>query len=185
MKLIIGLGNPGAKYNNTRHNIGFMIIDYIQGKIKNNNSRKYYDSVIYEDDENGEMVVFAKPQTFMNLSGNAVSSLVKKYNIDLKDLLVIHDDLDIPFGKIRLRAFGGSAGHKGLISIISVLGTEKFCRLRVGIGKPSQKKDTSDYVLGKIKKSEFEEMQNIISRASNAVFSFVEDGLNKAMNKFN
>ena len=167
MILIVGLGNPGKKYQDTRHNIGFGVID----KLQSLNLKK---------------VILAKPKTFMNLSGKAVKSLIKKYKIPTANLWVIHDDIDLPLGKIRIVKNRGAAGHKGVESIIKELGTKNFVRFRIGIcpktGKP---KNPENFVLQKFNKEEKEIIKEVIKKTAKAIEYFLKEGLEKAMNKFN
>jgi peptidyl-tRNA hydrolase, PTH1 family len=148
MKLIVGLGNPGEKYKNTRHNMGFMKVDDMMADLQDRSQWSF------EKKFNAEMVkvkdtIFAKPQTFMNNSGDSVSKLVNFYNINLQDLLVVHDDVDLELGKVKEQFGVGSAGHKGVQSIIDALGSQDFWRMRVGIGRPADNKmDLEDWVLG-------------------------------------
>lgn len=181
MKLIVGLGNPGKEYENTRHNVGFMILDDYLGNVKWSNkfSALYYEIVI-----GTEKVIFVKPLTYMNNSGNAVGEFVRYYNIDMKDILIIQDDLDEEIGLYKLKVNSSSGGHNGIKSIISSLGTQSFPRLKVGIG--SVKKDeVIDYVLGKFSKKEMEILNNELSTFRKIIESFVNVGIDKTMNVYN
>jgi PTH1 family peptidyl-tRNA hydrolase len=183
--LIVGLGNPGRNYRLTRHNIGFMVVDRIAGQLKCPLTKVQGKALVSTSRIGEQKIILAKPQAFMNLSGIAVSSLVRFYKIDLEHLLVIHDDVDVPFGQIRLRPGGGSAGQKGVESIIERLATKAFPRLRMGIGQPPGRMDSADYVLLPFGKDEGEELDNFLDRAAEAVRSFVNEGLDTAMNRFN
>jgi len=154
MKLIVGLGNPGKIYQYTRHNIGFMFVDQL---IQDLNQKfildKSFKSQIAMFNYNGEKIIIIKPQTFMNLSGEAVLSVSKYFKVDVEDIIVVFDDLDLPEGKIRCRKSGSSGGHKGMKNIIDLFGTDEIKRIRIGIGK-NNKSETSDYVLSKLSKDE-------------------------------
>lgn len=181
MKFIIGLGNPGKKYSATRHNIGFAVLDNF-AEEKSLEWEEYKDraAVSLRDD-----FIVVKPMLFMNKSGPAVASLIKKYNPDFEEIFVVHDDLDIDFGRIRIKKGGSSGGHNGVQSIIETLGTDEFIRMRIGIGRPPAGFDAVDFVLSKFSLEEARKIKPVILRASDAVFVFVEDGLQKAMNLFN
>lgn len=183
--LIVGLGNPGRNYRNTRHNIGFMVIDKLSSDL-NCPLTKVQNKAIVGFCKIGESrVILAKPQTFMNLSGTSILSLQKFYKIDFPQLLVIHDDVDVPFGQIRMRPGGGSAGQKGVESTIQFLGSKSFPRLRMGIGQPPGRMDSADYVLQPFEKGEEKVLTEFITRASDAVKCFITEDLNTAMNRFN
>ena len=149
MKLVIGLGNPGKQYEKTRHNAGFLVIDEVAKRLNVNISTRKFNALIGETFVNQEKVIFIKPQTFMNLSGESVKPIMNYYNLDSSEIFVITDDLDLPVGKIRLRDKGSSGGQKGIQNIIDHLNTKEFLRLRIGIGN-NKLIDTKDYVLGKI-----------------------------------
>ena len=185
MFLIIGLGNPGREYKETRHNAGFMVVDRLCQKWGVKPNRLQSRALITHTLVGEQKVILAKPQTFMNLSGQAVAALVRFYKVELGNLLVAHDDLDLPIGTLRLRPGGGSAGQKGLSSIIELLGTQEFPRLRVGVGRPPGRMDAADYVLQSFSKDEQETMQFVLGKAEDAVMSFLEQGITKAMNQFN
>jgi PTH1 family peptidyl-tRNA hydrolase len=180
MKLIVGLGNPGKEYENTRHNIGFMIVDKY---IDNNMWKKKFDGLYQIVDIAGEKVLFLKPQTYMNLSGNSVVKAVKFYNIDVKDILVIQDDLDIPFKNYKLKINSSSGGHNGIKSIISSLNSQGFGRLKVGISH-DKNGDTINYVLSKFSKEELEYINNN-SIYGDIIESFIKNGIDITMNKYN
>ena len=186
MKLIVGLGNPGREYTFTRHNVGFMVIEEV---AMNNNikwkSNKRFKVLEGEGKIKGERSYLAMPQTFMNLSGNSVRGVVNWLKINLKHVLVVIDDVSLPFGGIRLRSKGSSAGHKGLDSIISCLGTNEFARMRVGIMGEGASKDLSKYVLSGFTKKEQKSLPDILERSSLACECWVKEGIAKAMNKYN
>lgn len=181
MKLIVGLGNPGKEYENTRHNIGFMIVDKY---LNNDNWKKKFDGLYQIIDIAGEKVMFLKPQTYMNSSGLSVQKAVSFYNINIKDILVIQDDMDLPFKKYKLKTNSSSGGHNGIKSIIASLKSEDFCRLKIGISH-AYDGDNINYVLGKFSKEEM----NYININSETYFdiieSFVKSGLDKTMNRYN
>ncbi|WP_418791330.1 aminoacyl-tRNA hydrolase [Phosphitispora sp. TUW77] len=186
MKLIIGLGNPGSKYASTRHNVGFMVIDYLAGILDISVDRTKFKSLIGEGFKNGEKIVLAKPQTYMNLSGEAVLDMVHWYKIDLKDILVIYDDMDLPLGKLRLRIKGGAGGHNGMKSIIYLAQSEEFPRLRIGLGRPEAGNlENIDFVLGKLSDEEAKVMKETIKEAGQAVLAVIDKGAEQAMNEVN
>ena len=183
--LIIGLGNPGREYKDTRHNIGFMLIDHIAVRLNARGmklqSKAIVISALYEE----RKIILAKPQTFMNLSGQSVQGLLHFYKIPFENLLVAHDDLDIPLGTIRIRPTGGPGGQRGMASTIEQLGTKDFPRLRLGIGRPPGRMDAKDYVLQDFSKDDMKLLPEILEHGVDAALTFVTYGLNKAMNQFN
>jgi peptidyl-tRNA hydrolase, PTH1 family len=183
--LIIGLGNPGREYELTRHNIGFLAIDRLAERWDVNVSKYKSKALIGEYRKSHEKVVLVKPQTYMNLSGNAVRSVYQFYKLPIEQLLVIYDDLDLPFGFIRIRKSGGSSGQKGMKSIIEQLGTEEFPRIRVGIGRPPGKMNSVDFILNKFKSLENKELSIILDTCADAVECFIEKGIDAAMNRYN
>jgi len=183
--LLVGLGNPGREYRETRHNAGFMVIDRLSEQLGFGLSRVQSKALIGQGKLGEARVILAKPQTYMNLSGQAVASLLRFYKLPHSRLLVIHDDIDLPFGTIRMRPSGGSGGQKGLASIIQQLGTQEFPRLRVGVGRPSGRMDPADHVLQTFSPAERELLTGVLKTAVEASLSFVKDGLSQAMNQFN
>lgn len=183
--LIVGLGNPGRDYAFNRHNVGFMAVSRLAAKHKTAFTRRQGKSLVTTIRIDEKQVVLAKPQTYMNLSGEAVQSLLKFYNLPLSQLMVCFDDLDLPVGTIRIRPEGGSSGQNGMKSIIERLGTRVFPRLRIGIGRPPGRMDPADFVLMDFKEAEAEIMDVTLDRAVEAVEAFVKDGLDAAMNRFN
>jgi PTH1 family peptidyl-tRNA hydrolase len=184
IKLIVGLGNPGLRYAHSRHNVGFMVVEQFVGDHELSFSRKRFNAEIAEGSVGEHRVMVVKPQTFMNLSGDAVGKLFAFYKIAPHDLLVVYDDLDLPLGKMRMRPKGGAGGHHGMESIISRIGTSDFPRLRVGIGRPNPDADV-DHVLGNFEGDEGKLMDETFDNASQAIELWLKDGLNAAMNKFN
>jgi PTH1 family peptidyl-tRNA hydrolase len=193
LKLIIGLGNPGRSYANNRHNVGFTCVSHFARMQGIRFDKKQGQARIGSGEVAGRQVVLARPQTYMNLSGESVSRLVKKFNISPNDLLVIHDDLDLPLGTIRIRRGGSSGGHKGINSIISCLGTREFSRLRVGIGRPTAPVDSAEmseadiitYVLGDFTPEEKQIAAVVMPGVSDAIYCLLTEGLIAAMNKYN
>lgn len=184
IKLVVGLGNPGLRYAHSRHNVGFLIAGQFAHAHDLRFARKRFNAEIAEGDIGGARVMIAKPQTFMNLSGEAVGKLFKFYKIAPHDLIVVYDDLDLPLGKMRMRPQGSAGGHHGMESIIAHIGTSDFPRLRVGIGRPSPDADI-DHVLGNFEGDERKLMDETFARAADAIGVWVADGINAAMNKFN
>lgn len=183
--LLVGLGNPGREYRETRHNVGFMVIDQVCKASGIALSRVQSKAIIGLGQFAGRRLVLAKPQTFMNLSGQAVAALVRFYKVPFEQILIAHDDLDLPLGTLRLRPGGGSAGQKGIASTIQQLGTQEFGRMRIGIGRPPGQMEPSAYVLQAFSKGEQALVDQMLSRAVSAVESFLQNGLETAMNQHN
>ncbi|MCE5274514.1 MAG: aminoacyl-tRNA hydrolase [Syntrophaceae bacterium] len=181
MKVIYGLGNPGSNYERTRHNVGFMVVDHLARKWGIPLRKKKADVLSGTGRIEGVEAMLAKPQTFMNLSGLPLNPL----HIDAPDLIVIHDDMDIPLGQVRVKTGGGTGGHKGLISIKGALSTGDFIRVRFGIGRPPERWDPSDYVLGRFPKEDLDTVQEQIVMAASAVELCLKGEVTKAMNTFN
>jgi len=183
--LIVGLGNPGREYRDNRHNIGFMLADRLAVRLNlrlnRMQSKALVGSLVYDS----RKLLLAKPQTFMNLSGQAVQGLVRFYKLPLENFLLVYDDLDLPFDTIRLRPDGGSAGQKGVASTIQRLGTQAFPRLRLGIGRPPGRMDPADYVLQDFPQTDLTLLSEFLDRAADAALMFVSEGLDATMNKFN
>lgn len=183
--LLIGLGNPGREYRDNRHNFGFMLIDRLIVRLNARGmkvqSKAIVTTALYQD----RKLILAKPQTYMNLSGRSIQGLMNFYKVPFENVLVAFDDLDIPFGTIRLRPGGGAGGQKGFASAIEQLGTKDIARLRLGIGRPPGRMDPSAYVLQDFSREEMKVLSEIVDRAADAALTFVVDGLNKAMNKYN
>jgi PTH1 family peptidyl-tRNA hydrolase len=183
--LIVGLGNPGREYKDNRHNLGFMVIDRLSVRLNARLSRVQAKSLVGSVNYQGDKLILAKPQTYMNLSGQAIQGLARFYKLPLENMIVAHDDLDLPFGTIRIRPGGGPGGQKGVASTIERLGTKDFRRLRIGIGRPPGRMDPSAYVLQDFAKGDLALLSEILDRAADAVLTFVTEGLDAAMNKFN
>jgi PTH1 family peptidyl-tRNA hydrolase len=183
--LIAGLGNPGKDYRGTRHNIGFMTVDRIAERLGVSFTRTQAKALITDGRYQGNRVYLAKPQTFMNASGQAISAIINFYKIPLENLLVAYDDVDLPFETIRIKPSGGSAGHRGMKNIIQQLGTQNFPRLRLGVGRAYGSKQAADYVLKLFSKEESEFLAVYIDRAAEAALAYVSDGINQAMTEYN
>jgi len=184
-RLIIGLGNPGREYRETRHNIGFMVLDRLAIHFNVRFSRLQSKSLIASGRSTDHRFILAKPQTFMNLSGQSVRALMRFYKIDMSDLLVVHDDLDLSPGTLRIRPDGGSPGQRGMTSIIEYLGTDQFPRLRLGIGRPPGSMDPADFVLQNFSAAESPIIMDILSLAVDAVLCWGHEGIEKAMTQYN
>jgi PTH1 family peptidyl-tRNA hydrolase len=183
--LIVGLGNPGREYRQNRHNVGFMLVDRLAVKLDARFTRLQSRALVATAKYNQRKIILAKPQTFMNLSGQAVQGLMRFYKLPLTNLLVAHDDLDLPPGTLRIRPGGGSAGQLGVTSIIERLGTQEFPRLRLGIDRPPGQMEAPDYVLQDFSNAEMTIISETLNRAVDAALMFVIEGLDAAMNKYN
>lgn len=184
MKLIIGLGNPGKEYEKTRHNTGFMVLDRFANKMGVSLIQNKFKGIYTKMKYHGEDVILLKPQTFMNLSGEAVRQIMDFYKIDLDDILVIYDDMDMPVGKLRLRESGSAGGHNGIKNIILHTGSQKFKRIRIGIGRHPQMK-VVDYVLSRFMQDEMIDMEKGIDLACEAIIDYLDHDFSHAMNHFN
>ncbi len=193
MKLVVGLGNPGRHYVNNRHNVGFMCLNHFAKTHGIQFDKKQGGARIGLGEVNSSQIVLARPQTYMNSSGEAVSQLVREFNISLDDLFVIHDDLDLSLGRIRVRRGGSSGGHNGIKSIIAELGSHEFVRIRVGIGRPPLTEDSTEvaepdvisFVLSDFTSEERQIINQVIPRVSEALLCLLTEGLTVAMNKYN
>jgi peptidyl-tRNA hydrolase, PTH1 family len=186
MYLIVGLGNPGEAYAKHRHNVGFQSLKYLANRHGISFGEKQSKARLARGMIAGQRVVLAKPFTFMNGSGEAVAPLAQWHKIDVgRELLVVYDELDLPFGTIRMRPAGSAGGHNGMKSIIQHLGTQEFARLRVGIGRPPQGWDTKDYVLGNWSRGQVEQLAELYPRVADAIELFIAQGILAAMNRFN
>ncbi len=184
LKLIAGLGNPGVKYARNRHNVGFMILNHLAHAEGAEFNRQRFNAQLTEIKFDDERVLLLKPQTYMNLSGSAVGKLAAFYRISRTDVMVVYDDLDLPLGKIRLRANGSSGGHHGMESIINTLGGSDIPRLRIGIGRPDPDQDVG-HVLGNFSDEEQSSVDDVLKRAENALRVWVKEGIVRAMNQYN
>ncbi len=185
MKLIVGLGNPGVKYQGTRHNIGFSVIYRLAQRNHIEVSERVKDALIGRWVSGGRMILLAKPQTFMNRSGLAVRDLLADCHGTADDLIVVTDDLDLPFGRIRIRPHGSAGGHRGMLSIQEQLADAPFCRVRVGIGRPPEGMNSVDYVLEPFSATEQEALGAYMERAAAAIECILTDGVDRAMERFN
>ncbi|HZH15864.1 MAG TPA: aminoacyl-tRNA hydrolase [Archangium sp.] len=188
MKLICGLGNPGREYERHRHNIGFMVVEALLSRARAELNHEKFQARVGQGSLGGEKVLFLEPQTYMNLSGRSVAEAARFYKVAVEDILVIHDELDMPFGRLQLKAGGGSGGHNGLKSTVSSLGADSFIRLRFGIGKPqgpNAKDRVADYVLSNFDDAERRQLDDLIALAADAADTWVRDGLATAMNRYN
>lgn len=183
--LLVGLGNPGREYKDNRHNVGFMVIDRLVVRLNARGMKLQSKAIVVTATHEERKLILAKPQTFMNLSGQSVQGLAHFYKVPLTNLMVLSDDLDIPFGTIRIRASGGAGGQRGMASTIERLGTRDFPRLRIGIGRPPGRMDPAAYVLQDFSKDEVKLLSDVLDHAADAALEFVVKGLNASMNKFN
>ena len=186
MKLIVGLGNPGIEYQFTPHNLGFLAVDRLAERLKAAVDNRHCKAVTGRAKIGKEDVLLAKPETFMNLSGLSVRELMEKYEVaPATDLIVVYDELDLPFGTLKIRPRGGTAGHNGMESILGALGTDEFMRVRLGIAPDHPVRDGARYVLAQFKKSQYETVDQLLDTAADAVTTIVTDGAQAAMNRFN
>lgn len=183
--LIAGFGNPGREYRNTRHNVGFKVIDSLVSEFNTKLTKVQFKAMIGSVELDNAHIILAKPQTFMNLSGQAVASLIRFYKIPLDHVIVAHDDIDLPLGTIRIRPGGGSGGQKGLASTIEKLGTQDFPRMRIGIGRPSGSQEAAGYVLQEFSTADEKILIDVLPTAVQAIRTFISDGLEAAMTRFN
>jgi PTH1 family peptidyl-tRNA hydrolase len=185
VKLIVGLGNPGKRYEATRHNLGFLIVDRIAAQIGIALDHRLHDALVGSGAIEGEKIVLAKPQAYMNRSGSVVAGLLREFALPTDALVVINDDLDLPFGRIRIRPSGSAGGHRGLASITESLAGAAFCRVRVGIGRPPEGADPAEYVLEPFIAAESEQLSDIVDRGAESVKCLVRSGLERAMADYN
>jgi len=183
--LLIGLGNPGREYLNTRHNMGFLLVDQLARQLNARGMKVQSKAIVIEARYGETRLLLAKPQTYMNLSGQAAQGLIHFYKLPLERVMVAHDDLDLPLGTLRLRPGGGAGGQKGMKSILEQVGAPNFARLRLGIGRPPGRMDAAAYVLQAFSQAENEVVNETLQRAAQAALTWVTDGLNAAMNQFN
>ncbi len=187
LRLVVGLGNPGAEYARTRHNAGFLVVEELASRASAQwNFEKKFDARVARSERGGKKLLLAEPQTFMNASGEAVGVLTNFYRVPIAGLLVVVDDADLPFGEIRMRPKGSSGGHHGLESIETHLGTREFARLKVGIGRTVDgRREITNYVLGKFSAAETKLLEKVLKRAADQVECWANEGAEKAMNRFN
>jgi len=186
MKLIVGLGNPGAEYRDTRHNVGFKVVDALAERWRVDGQwREKFDALQVRMTRGDEPVILSKPLTYMNLSGQPVQALMGFYKIDPADILIVTDDVALPLGRLRARRDGGAGGHNGLKSIIQSLATQAFPRMRVGVGRGDHHRDLADHVLGRFEADERDTVSAAVLRAADAAEVFLSDGIERVMNAFN
>ncbi len=185
MYLIVGLGNPEPEYSKTRHNMGFDVINKLSNKYEINVNKSKWKGLVGTGIIENEKVILLKPQTFMNLSGESIREVMDFYNLENKDIIIIYDDMDIEKGEIKVRKTGGPGSHNGMKSVIENLPNNRFKRVRVGIGKPENKSDMINYVIGKVSDEEQEILDKGTEKAKEAVIEIVKNGVDSAMNKFN
>lgn len=184
MHLVVGLGNPGARYARTRHNVGFLVVERLASRAGAPVEKKLFGALVGDGSVAGSKVMFAMPQQFMNVSGQAVSSILGFYKIPKESTIVVHDDMDLPFGRLRVRVGGGHGGHNGIRDIQRLVGPE-FVRVRVGVGRPPEKMDPADYVLSVWSPAESRDLDSLVDTAADAVESVVRVGPTQTMNVFN
>lgn len=186
MKIIVTLGNPGVKYSNTRHNAGFIFGDKIAQKLSCTFTlENKFKAEIAKGEYNSQAIWIIKPQTFMNLSGESLRAFLNFYKTDISDFLIIYDDISLPIGTIRFKATGSNGGHNGIKSVVQNIGTEKFDRIKIGIGPQPPYMKSEDFVLGQFSKEEREELDKTMDKALEAVFFYLDNDLYKAQNKYN
>ena len=187
MKLIVGLGNPGREYRETRHNVGFRVVDEIARRhnLAWSTAPSQVPETVIVKKFGPEPLLLAKPMTFMNLSGDAVAGLSRYYDVAPADMLIVVDEVALPFGKLRARARGSAAGHNGVKSIVERLGTQEFPRLRLGVGRGDSRRDLADHVLSIFERSEAAELESFITHAADAAEMFAVEGIEKVMNRYN
>jgi len=183
--LMVGLGNPGREYRDTRHNIGFMLMDKLAERLGVNFTRSQEKAILTSGHYQGHKIILAKPQSFMNKSGHPIQALLKFYKLSPAELLVAYDDVDLPFDTLRLKPSGGTAGHKGMASIVEQIGTQTFPRLRLGVGRPPGHKQAANYVLKPFSNEETEFLNNYLDRAADAALATIREGLDHAMTIYN
>jgi PTH1 family peptidyl-tRNA hydrolase len=184
VKLIVGLGNPGVRYQRSRHNIGFLVVDRLAETNHILISNKRFKSLYVIGRVDSQKVVLVKPMTFMNRSGEAVKKAVHFFHVGMEDLIVIHDDLDLPFGRLRFKRRGGDGGHQGIRSIIESMGGNMFLRLKVGIGRPPKGVDPAEYVLNPFDEAQQPHLDEILNQAVEAIVVMLSEGMERAMNRY-
>lgn len=185
MYVVVGLGNPGKQYENTRHNVGFNVIDILAKEYCISVSKIKHKALIGEGRVGSEKVLLVKPQTYMNLSGETLIDIYNYYKVDMENIIVIYDDIDLDVGKIRIRKKGSGGTHNGMRSIIKCLGANDFPRVRVGVSKPKPEQDLADFVLSRFRKEESDDVELGLEKAAKAVDVMIRDNIDLAMNKYN
>ncbi|HEV3233797.1 MAG TPA: aminoacyl-tRNA hydrolase [Candidatus Dormibacteraeota bacterium] len=187
-RMVVGLGNPGSEYSRTRHNLGFMVVDRLAERLGvrvTQRDKKALVATAPDPGDSSRSILLAKPQTFMNLSGEAVAALARKHGLDPANLWLVYDELDIPFGKLRIRLKGSPGGHKGVASVAGALGTTAFPRFRVGIGRPEEEPDPVDYLLSAFNDEEKEKLPALVDLGADAVMAGLTEGIEIGMNQYN
>ncbi|MBI2834497.1 MAG: aminoacyl-tRNA hydrolase [Acidobacteria bacterium] len=185
MKLVVGLGNPGPEYRDTRHSVGFKVVDVLADRHRSTFGSALVEALVAKIRVAAETVILAKPLTFMNRSGQAVAALRRYYRLELAELLIVADDVNLPFGRLRARPDGSAGGHNGLKSVIEALGSEEFPRVRIGIGRGDDQRELVDHVLSRFEPDERPLVPGLVASAADAVEMFVTDGIEQMMNRFN
>jgi PTH1 family peptidyl-tRNA hydrolase len=185
MRLVVGLGNPGPEYQDNRHNLGFKVVDELLARARGNTPRAKFGAELCEVTIAGERVLLCKPMEYMNVSGQVVARVAGFWKVPVADLVVVYDELDLPFGRLKLGAGGGHGGHNGVRSLLADLGDASFARVRVGIGRPTPGHDPANYLLSNFSRAEAKELPDLIGVAADAVEEILARGLTAAMNKFN
>ncbi len=185
IRLIVGLGNPGAQYENTRHNAGFMVVDQLAARFGISVDKHKFDVRFGRGTIEDHAIMLAKPMAFMNRSGWPVQKLAAYFKINSKDLIIVHDDIDLAFGRLQIKEKGGHGGHKGLKSILNAIGEDEFMRLRIGVGRSETGNSVSDHVLGPFYDDELKRLDALLKRARDAVVTILTEGPTVAMNRFN
>lgn len=183
--LVIGLGNPGGEYAHTRHNVGWMALDALERRGRFSREKREGPAKVCEGSIEGFDIITARPQTYMNLSGRAAVHLTRKFGVPSTDLIVVHDDVDLPLGRLRLKRGGGAAGQKGVLSIADSLRTQDFLRVRIGVSRPPDRDQMVDYVLDRFTPAERPRLDAVLNRAADAVVALVRNGLDAAMGEYN
>jgi PTH1 family peptidyl-tRNA hydrolase len=183
--LVIGLGNPGGEYRGTRHNVGWLVLEELESRGRFGRERREGPARVREGGVDGYDVVTARPQTYMNESGRAAVHLLRRYGVPAADLVVVHDEVDLPLGRIRIKRGGGAAGNRGVLSIADSLRTQDFCRVRVGVSRPADRDQMVGYVLDRFTPEESARLRTVLPRAADAVMALVRDGLEQAMTDYN
>jgi PTH1 family peptidyl-tRNA hydrolase len=185
VKVVVGLGNPGPKYDRTRHNVGFVVVDELATRLGAGKPRLRFEANLAEGSLGTEKVLLAAPQTYMNASGRPIRQIIDFYGLPLSDLILVCDDFNLELARLRMRSGGSAGGQKGLADTIRHLGTEEFPRLRIGIGRPPEQMDAADFVLSRFRRNEEKPMEEAVIRAAEGVEIWIRSGLNRAMNQVN
>jgi PTH1 family peptidyl-tRNA hydrolase len=185
MRLVVGLGNPGPEYQDNRHNLGFKVVDELLARARGNTPRAKFGAELCEVTIAGERVLLCKPMEYMNVSGQVVARVAGFWKVPVGEVIVVHDELDLPFARLKLGAGGGHGGHNGVRSLLADLGDASFARVRVGVGRPTPGHDAANYLLSNFSRAEAKELPELVGLAADAVEAILKSGLTAAMNKFN